>query len=241
MAAKKRRTKTRQFDFDDEESVRVVMAEVLDTEPNLLRISEDRGLSSFQVGTFYKIDFNRSKEYVVARDEEEAEALALAIVTQDLEESPENFEPNFVESHIDLDQLRRDLTSDVEEMAAEDLRQRARREAVQILEEADGEGIDVEKYRNDDGDLTEPDDGDIDDVIDKLSEKQAESRLEHPMDYLRDIYGDDAVKKAIDMAGIDVAAAADEAVSTDGYAHFLGTYDGKTHEGPHGLVYWRTN
>ena len=61
------------------------------------------------------------------------------------------------------------------------------------------------------------------------------------MEYLDDIYGDEAAKKAIEIAGIDVEAAAKEAVSTDGEGHFLSGYDGETHETKGGLVYWRTN
>ena len=44
-----------------------------------------------------------------------------------------------------------------------------------------------------------------------------------------------------EIAGIDIDAAAEEAVSTDGAAHFLSSYDGKTTLTKSGLVYWRTN
>ena len=62
------------------------------------------------------------------------------------------------------------------------------------------------------------------------------------MDYLEDIYGKgDAVKQAIEIAGIDIDAAAEDAVDTDGAAHFLSSYDGNSYTTKGGLVYWRTN
>ena len=61
------------------------------------------------------------------------------------------------------------------------------------------------------------------------------------MQFLEEIYGDEAAAKAIEIAGIDVDAAADDAVDTDGWEHFLARYDGKSHETASGLVYWRVN
>ena len=52
---------------------------------------------------------------------------------------------------------------------------------------------------------------------------------------------EDAVKKAIEIAGIDIDAAAEEAVQSDGAAHFLSSYDGNSYTTEAGLVYWRTN
>jgi len=36
-------------------------------------------------------------------------------------------------------------------------------------------------------------------------------------------------------------AAAEDAIDTDGAAHFLSSYDGQSHETRGGLVYWRHN
>ncbi|MGA8297090.1 MAG: hypothetical protein WB770_08625, partial [Acidimicrobiales bacterium] len=77
--------------------------------------------------------------------------------------------------------------------------------------------------------------------IEELAEKQVEVELEDPMRYLEDICGDDAAKEAIRIAGIDIDAAADDAVDTDGWEHFLARYDGNSHETASGLVYWRVN
>ena len=69
----------------------------------------------------------------------------------------------------------------------------------------------------------------------------ATDQLKDPMDYLRDIYGGDASKEAIRIAGIDIDAAAEDAVDTDGPEHFVARYDGKSHETRSRFVYWRTN
>jgi len=63
------------------------------------------------------------------------------------------------------------------------------------------------------------------------------------MRYLEDIYGPTAAAadKAIQIAGIDIDAAADDAVDTDGWEHFLARYDGNSNETDAGLVYWRVN
>jgi len=62
------------------------------------------------------------------------------------------------------------------------------------------------------------------------------------MAYLEKIYGsEDAVKQAIEIAGIDVNAAAEDAVDTDGPEHFVARYDGNYYTTKNGLVYWREN
>jgi hypothetical protein len=84
----------------------------------------------------------------------------------------------------------------------------------------------------------DPDDSDIQ----ALAENMTEELLKDPMSYLEDIYGkEDAVKEAIRIAGIDIDAAAEDAVDTDGAEHFLAHYDGNSYETKSGLVYWRTN
>lgn len=84
----------------------------------------------------------------------------------------------------------------------------------------------------------EPEDSDIE----QLATSMTEAELKDPMQYLEGIYGkEDAVKKAIEIAGIDVDAAAEEAVSVDGPSHFLSSYDGNSYTTDGGLVYWRVN
>lgn len=122
-------------------------------------------------------------------------------------------------------------------MRIEDLQDMADRRPDDFWREYEGEGWDAPE-ENEEGERREPEYREIE----ELAEKQAEAQLRDPMEYLEDIYGrEDAVKQAITIAGIDTAAAAEEAVNVDGPGHFLSSYDGSTHETKSGLVYWRHN
>lgn len=273
-------------DFDDEDSVLAEMARELDIDPDELSIKESR-LGDFGAGTVYEITIRGTgkrtggKEWNVVGSEDQERELALALVKQDLEEEPGNFEPNFIESHIDTDRLRRDLESDLQnsneerlrDQSAEDFWKDAAREGLDekwvvtwdsptsdgTLPEtfaSENDAIDAgedwkreaaaankdKEFDESDFDYSveaaEPDDSDIS----ALAEKMTESELQDPMEYLEGIYGrEDAVKQAIQIAGINIDAAAEEAVNVDGAAHFLSSYDGNSYTTKGGLVYWRTN
>lgn len=234
MATKKK--KKIEVDFDDEDSVLGEMARALDIDPDELKIREASGPSSFGVGTVYEITIRGGghKEWNVVADEDAAHELALAIVKQDLEESPENFNQSFIEGHIDMDRLKRDLESDVLSMREEDLREM---DADDFWREYEREGFDAPE-EDEDGNREDPDDS----HIEEIAQRQTDEMLKDPLGYLEDIYGkEDAVKKAIEIAGIDEEAAAEEAVSADGDGHFLSGYDGNTETTDSGLVYWRVN
>ena len=224
-----------EIDFDDEDAVLAEMARELDIDPDELRIKESH-LGDFGSGTVYEITIRGGghKEWNVVENEDQEIELATAIVKQDLEESPENFEPNFIESHINTDRLRRDLEIDVQNGNEERLRDERPDDFWREYERA---GFDAPE-EDEDGDRPDPDDS----QIEELATQQTEEELRDPMQYLEGIYGrEDAVKQAIQIAGIDIDAAADEAVSTDGAAHFLSSYDGNSYTTKNGLVYWRTN
>jgi hypothetical protein len=223
-------------DFDNEDAVLAVMAKELDIDVEDLRIEEDRGLTGFGSGTVYSVTIRGGghKEWYVVADSDQERELALEIVKQDLGEQPEIFNQDFIERHIDVDRLRRDLESDVRNQREEDLRDMRDRD---FWSEWEREGFDAPE-EDDDGDTPSP----TDEQIEELADRQTEDQLKDPMSYLEDIYGrEDAVKQAIQIAGIDIDAAAEDAVDTDGAAHFLSSYDGQSYETPGGLVYWRHN
>lgn len=262
--AKKR---TVRVNFDNEESIRKFMAKELDVDLEDVSIEENRGLSGFGAGTVYTVTSGR-EEYAVVRDVDAMEELALEVVKQDLENEPEIFSPDFIEQHIDTDHLRKQLWSDVYDGRYEDASEEARRKPIKFLEE---NGLDIPEPSREElrkyaeamsdeentaadilaklNDMTTEDQwsemGEDPEVtnkqIEEVAEEYTENQLKNPMDYLRDIYGDEAAKEAIEIAGLDIKEAAEAAIKEDGMEHFLCQYDGNYHEGPGGIVYWRQN
>lgn len=222
-------------DFDDEQAVLEEVAKSLKEDPDDFEIDTDSGLEGFGEGTVYRIEQGRV-EYVVVEDTDQMYALALAVVKQDLEEEPEIFEQSFLEGHIDKDKLRRELEPDELNSRIDDITYEAELRPEEFWEEYEREGFEAPE-EDEDGERREPDS----DEIEELAEKQVKDRLEDPMQYLEDIYGDEAVSKAMEIAGFDIDAAAEEAVETDGPEHFLARYDGNYYETPSGFVYWRDN
>lgn len=228
------------LDIDNEEDVAAEMAKALDVEADNLIIKSDRGYESFGAGTVWSINVARGghKEWHVVADDDVANALAIEIVKQDLEQEPELFEKSFIENHIDTKALKDALWSDVHSMTYDDLSEAAERDPEDFWRQAESFDLPGIPEEDEDGNRRDPKSGEIDELADRITG----DRLEDPMGYLEDIYGkEDAVKQAIEIAGIDIDDAAEEAVSADGAGHFLGTYDGETRETPGGFVYWRSN
>lgn len=233
------------IDFDDEDAILEEMSKALDIDVEELNIKESH-LGDFGAGTVYEITIKGGghKEWNVVADSDQERELAIEIVKQDLDQEPEIFNQDFIESHIDTDRLRRELESDVLNMNIETLEDR---DADEFWREWEQWGLDLpEDVYEEDEDEEEDEHGDARDPtsseVEELAGKQTEDQLKDPMDYLEDIYGkEDAVKQAIRIAGIDIDAAAEDAVDTDGAGHFLSSYDGETHETDGGLVYWRHN
>jgi hypothetical protein len=246
MAAKRTRTKKPTVDFNDEDQVLEEVARALGEDPDDLKIEEDSGLTGFGEGTVYSITVRggRNKEWQVVENEDKERALAIATVTQDLEQEPEIFEKSFIESHINKDKLRESLHSDALDSRIEDLSETGSRRPDDFWDEWEREGLELPEYANpdeheddDDFEKPEPDSSEVE----QLAEKQVEEQLRDPMQYLEDIYGSEAAAKAIEIAGFDVEEAAEDAVDTDGPQHFLARYDGNSHTTRSGLVYWRSN
>jgi len=206
------------------------MALALDAEKRDLDAEVDRGYSSFRVGQVYRVTFG-SKEYCVAEDDDVVHALAIAIVTQDLEEEPENFNRNFLEHHIDKAQLRKELEDDVENS----LYDLYGEEPDRVWEDREREGLDVPE-EDEDGERRDPNTKEVDELVDLLAVEQ----LREPIAYLEEIYSkEEALQKALELGGIDIEAAAEEAVGADGEGHFVARYDGDIHQTPGGLSFWR--
>lgn len=80
-----------------------------------------------------------------------------------------------------------------------------------------------------------------DSLIMSVAESNTDERLSDPVEYMKEIYGDsEGIKQALNVAGIDIDKAAEEAVDTDGPEHFVCRYDGNSHTtSPSNFAYWR--
>src|SRR5271170_1583803 len=228
----------RRIDFDDETAVLKEVAKAINVSWDQLKIRESRNYQELAESTIYEIGraWSHNEWYVVENDEA-ADALATTIVEQDLEESPENFNQDFIENHIDTKKLKKDLMSDVTDMRIEDLTDEAERRPDDFWQQYEGEGWTAPE-EDEEGERRAPTSREIEELAERLAEEQ----LSDPMAWLEEIYGrEDAVKKAIEIAGLNVKEAAEAAIREDGAGHFLSSYDNETHETPTGLVYWRGN
>lgn len=256
------------IDFEDEDAVLVDMAQALELDPDQLGISASP-LESFGAGSAYQVEHG-NKEWSVAESEDAARDIALAVVKQDLEEQPEIFNRPFIESHINIEQLRRDLHSDVQDSLYNDLSYEAQVRPEQFIKDHDLEWPEptakqIRDYAE--SEFDEEDEvrakieeiegmGDAEDrwielgeepevpdsEVQRIADEEAEAQLKDPVGYLQDIYGSEGgLKQALDIGGIDIDAAAEEVVSADGWQHFLARYDGNSYDTPGGLVYWREN
>jgi len=233
-----RQKKKTAIDYDDEEAVLADVAAALEADIEECVIEKDRTVSSFgdSEGTIYRVEWG-VEEYNVARNYDEAYELAVAVVSQDLDQEPELFNKDFIERHINTDKLRNELKGDALNARIDDLIYSSERDPDEFWKDWERESLDLPEDVEEEGDPRPP----TQQEVEELAEKQVDVELEDPMRYLEDIYGDDAAAKAIEIAGIDIDAAAEDAVDTDGWEHFLARYDGNSHETASGLVYWRVN
>jgi len=176
-----------------------------------------------------------NREWAATLSEEDADKIAVATVTQDLKDEPGIFSESFLQQHIDKDKLREwVLDAERESDYARELAKDEPDRFWKLVEQVGGDVPDPDE----DGDTPEPDD----EIVSFVTEALARDRASDPMAYLSEFYTDDEVMaKAIEIAGIDIEAAAEAAVRDDGAGHFLSSYDGELHTTTHGYAYWREN
>lgn len=191
--------------------------------------------------TQFKVDVG-NEEWLFFKSEDEAESYALDIVRTDLENEPEIFSQDWLRQHVDEDRLRNAIGDPYEEWEDE-VRGLDYEELLNKMVE--------EGYVEDDDPVFFKKNGDqrIENpvrvkALDKIMEEYVEREKPkwEPWDWLEDVYGkEEAQKQAIEMVGIDVDAAAKDAVATDGWPHFVARYDGHSHTLENGAVYCRIN
>lgn len=149
------------------------------------------------------------EEHNWIESEEEAESIALDIVRQDLENEPEIFNRDWLLGHIDTEKYLEDIRSDIEEWTREDAEEDRERE---YSEEEIEEKVE-EKLKEIGGRLLD--------------------WLENDLGYT----GETLWQKVSPY--LDLTEAAQDAIDTDGWAHFLSTYDGEYETTNKGVVFFR--
>lgn len=193
---------------------------------------------------------NGEREWIVFENEDVAEKTAVAKVREDLENEPYLFSSSFIENHIDEENLNDTLRSDVEEssrsyyddISSEDDDTYGNRQIRELIE---GGYLDERETWNNKDNTAEKyqEANDYDEALEKAIDSMTDDKLSNGgIEYLKEIYGDeDAIKKAIDIGGIDYDEASQDAVDTDGVGHFLDGYDGREEDLPSGAVAYGTN
>jgi hypothetical protein len=179
-----------------------------------------------------------SEDWIGFRNDGDAEEYATNLVREDLETQPEIFNQDWLLRHVD-------------ESAAEDFFRRVYQEwdegyAYDIQNEPSTEGYDsrltdelIQWGVIDEGDA-EAEDFDPTDHIDDFVEKMVDDKIEQGnggFDYYEDNFGEAEARELLARENlIDLDTAADDAIGTDGVAHFLAHYDGRELEV--GGTYW---
>ena len=209
-------------------------ARELEEDLTLIFALKDYDHNSFSVST------PGHQYYKVFRNEDAAIQTAVAQAIDSLNDEPETWNYNgFIHQFINMDELKKLLHDD------------ARDDDYWNDEHPDDESkiktLLARGYLNDDP-LVDSDGNTIDttpeieqliaDKWEELIDDHAAKSVEDPIEYLMGFYTEDeAYKRAIDLVGIDVDAAAEAAVETDGWQLFLSTNDGESHDLPGGAVY----
>ena len=175
--------------------------------------------------------------WTIYKDDATARQIAINQVVADIENEPETYVGEWCYQFINVDRLKRDLR----DFARDDdywnegypeygdkvayLMQNGKLDEDPMFDE---EGNEIEMSRE-----TEHM---IDGLWEEMIEEVTNEKLEDPVQFLKDIYGEeDGIKQAIEQGGIDAQAAAEYAVDADGWPHTLGN----SHDLPSGAVYVR--
>jgi hypothetical protein len=197
--------------------------------------------------TTKRIELSDGSEWSLYKNYDQMEKIAKEQVRQDLEEEPEIFNQDFIESHQSIGETdARLFGNDFGNMMVED------RDLDELKEMADQYGVEYD----------DPDDIEDDDKREEAEEKLKEKLIdkvsyERAKEVEKTILRDGLKSFICDDEGLcsedefqeqygkwlhlDVDSAVDDAVDTDGVEHFIARYDGSSHELKNGQYLVRDN
>jgi hypothetical protein len=163
--------------------------------------------------------------YYMVESEEEAEAIALERVREDLESEPTLFNQDWLESHLDTDRMLEEMIQDFDdltdgEMATDWFDEDEIRDALELGEDADVSEVTMADMQGTD-------------IYDQKAKDRAEGVV-----YNKSDFGAYFPKERL-IDYLDIESAAEEAVSVDGWQHFISHYDGDSDQTKKGRVFWR--
>jgi hypothetical protein len=220
-----------EVEMDDDQ----VIQELIDTFPD----AEEEIRESFKSGEGRYGSFGSAGEFTADGteynwivSEDEAERIALEIVKNDLESEPEIFNQDWLQGFMFITPTNKRVISNEEaDNRVEGMFDK------EILSEADMED-EYEEAEEDDKDQV------IENARDSLRSKysdEVEDVLDDPIQYFvhdQGIYSvEDLMKQS--WITIDTDEAAQDAVNTDGWDHFLSHYDGNYDTTKNGIIYFR--
>lgn len=211
------------------------LAEELEIDLEDLSEGNDFGDDYFTLEAIGTSGNNGESEWIIYKDNDAAEYAAKQRIREDLEENPEYFNKEFILRHAKMTPTNIGvIANDEADSYYTDMDES---EVLRI-----GEDLQLRI-----GDGEEDDEENFDDIKTQLIEIRAEeirTQLEdNPLSYFEDLYGEgeEATKAFLDNAYIDKDAAAQEAVDSDGIAHYLDNYDGNSVDLPSGAEAYGTN
>ena len=208
---------------------------------------EQAEADQFELGNFDGSEMTLSsrdhQDFTIYASEDVAHEAAVRRVLSDLENEPELFTRTWLEGYINAERIRDSLMSD-EQDSIRDSYDHQYRDNEAKRDKLDEEGrIEHDHFWDEDEneiEITSELERELDQAWDDFIEAEATARLEDPIQYLKDMMGDeDGLKQAIDIGGINMTEAATAAVNEDGVGHFLSSYDGHLNDLPSGAVYVR--
>jgi hypothetical protein len=180
-------------------------------------------------------------EYRVFQSEDDAEQIAVEQVREDMEETPENFNQDFIAGYVDgrdffteaLNEMNYSYANDIQTESDSRYENRLIAEMVEngLMDEEDAES----------GNADELADYYKDDYVSLLTEGQLNEGANGLQHFIDNFGEEEAMRMVIENNLIDIESASTDAVRVDGIAHFLSSYDGETLYLSNNYVAYRIN